>query len=85
MPIWTGLYVIQLDVSIAFLNSKINKDVHVWIPPTFEMKQTEGKCYKLKKALYSLKQARRLWHMALDEQLQAFSFKCCWAKPYVYI
>ena len=80
-----GLYAIQLDVSTAFLNSKIDKDVHVRIPLTFETKQMEGKCSKLKKALYGLKQARCLWHTALDEQLQAFGFKHCRAEPCVYV
>ncbi|KAJ1604177.1 hypothetical protein NDA14_003947 [Ustilago hordei] len=50
------LHVIQLDISMAFLNRKIDKDVYVQIPPTFKMNETNGKCYRLKKALYSLKQ-----------------------------
>ncbi|SOV02267.1 uncharacterized protein UDID_19160 [Ustilago sp. UG-2017a] len=66
-----GLYVSQLDVSTAFLNGKIDKNIHVQIPPTFEAQENDSKCYKLKKALYGLKQAGRLWHAALDEQLQA--------------
>ncbi|SYW81901.1 uncharacterized protein UHO2_00405 [Ustilago hordei] len=74
----------QLDVSTAFLNGKIDKDVHIQIPPTFEGKETEGKCYKLKEALYSLKQARQLWHAALDKQLQAFGFRWCQAEPCMY-
>ncbi|KAJ1023855.1 hypothetical protein NDA13_004689 [Ustilago tritici] len=80
-----GLHVIQFDVSTTFLNGKIDKDVYIQIPPMFETNQTEGKCYRLKKALYGLKQAGHLWHTALDEQLQAFSFKCCWAEPCVYM
>ncbi|SAM86438.1 uncharacterized protein UBRO_20981 [Ustilago bromivora] len=55
-----------------------------WIPPPFKTKETKGKCCRLKKALYGLKQARCLWHVALDEQLQAFSFKCCQAEPCMY-
>ncbi|SAM86304.1 uncharacterized protein UBRO_20337 [Ustilago bromivora] len=78
------MHVNQLDVSTAFLNGKIDKDVNVRIPPTFETKETEGKCYKLKKALYGLKQAGHLWHAALDEQLQAFGFKRCQTEPCVY-
>ncbi|KAJ1598439.1 hypothetical protein NDA14_000639 [Ustilago hordei] len=69
---------------MAFLNGKIDKDVYVQIPLMFEMEVTKNKCYRLKKALYGLKQAGRLWHAALDEQLQAFGFKCCRAKPCVY-
>ena len=79
------MYVNQLDVSTMFLNGKINKDVHVQIPPMFETEETEGKCYKLKKALYGLKQAGCLWHAALDEQLQAFRFKQCQTEPCIYM
>lgn len=66
------------------MNGKIDKDVYIWIPPTFETEATKNKCYRLKKALYGLKQAGRLWHTALDEQLQAFGFKCCQAELCVY-
>ncbi|KAJ1033348.1 hypothetical protein NDA13_001340 [Ustilago tritici] len=79
-----GLHAVQLEVSTAFLNGKIDKDVHVRIPPTFEGKETEGKCYRLKKALYGLKQAGRLWHAALYKQLQAFGFRRCQAEPCMY-
>ncbi|KAJ1018638.1 hypothetical protein NDA13_006329 [Ustilago tritici] len=66
---WYGLHAAQLDVSTVFLNGKIDKDVHVQISPTFETEETEGKCYRLKKALYSLKQAGHLWHATLGKQL----------------
>ncbi|CCF47940.1 hypothetical protein NDA10_002284 [Ustilago hordei] len=79
------LHIAQLDVSMAFLNGKIDKEVHVWIPPTFETPKNNGKCYHLKKALYGLKQAGHLWHTALDKQLRAFGFKCCHAEPCVYM
>ncbi|SYW81900.1 uncharacterized protein UHO2_00404 [Ustilago hordei] len=42
---------------MAFLNRKIDKVVHMQIPPTFEAPENDGKCYHLKKALYGLKQA----------------------------
>ena len=74
----------QLDISTAFLNGKIDKDIYVQILPIFKTDETKGKCYRLKKALYSLKQAGHLWHALLDEQLQAFSFKHCRAKPCIY-
>lgn len=78
------LHAAHLDVSTAFLNGKINKNVHVWIPPAFETEETEAKCYRPKEALYVLKQAGHLWHAALDKQLQAFGFRRCRAEPCVY-
>ena len=71
------LHIAQLNVSTTFLNGKIDKVVHVQIPPTFESCKNSGKCYCLKKALYGLKQAGHLWHTALYKQLRAFSFKQC--------
>ncbi|SAM83157.1 uncharacterized protein UBRO_20738 [Ustilago bromivora] len=79
------LHIAQLDMSTAFLNGKIDKVVHVWIPPTFETPKNNGKYYCLKKALYGLKQAGHLWHAALNEQLKAFGFKCCCAEPCIYL
>lgn len=69
------LHVAQLNVSTAFLNGKIDKVIHIRIPPTFESHENSGKCYCLKKALYGLKQVGCLWHTALDKQLRAFGFK----------
>ncbi|SPC63052.1 uncharacterized protein UHOD_11870 [Ustilago sp. UG-2017b] len=79
------LHIAQLDMSTAFLNGNIDKEVHIQIPPTFETPENNGKCYCLKKALYGLKQAGRLWHAVLDEQLKAFSFKRCCVEPCVYV
>ncbi|SPC60619.1 uncharacterized protein UHOD_11139 [Ustilago sp. UG-2017b] len=69
---------------MVFLNGKIDKDIHVRIPPTLETEETKGKCYRLMKALYGLKQAGCLWHVALNMQLQAFGFRQCQAEPCVY-
>ncbi|SPC67661.1 uncharacterized protein UHOD_11786 [Ustilago sp. UG-2017b] len=79
------LHIAQLDMSTTFLNRKIDKVVHVQIPPTFETPKNNRKYYHLKKALYGLKQAGHLWHAALNEQLKAFGFKRCRAEPCIYV
>ena len=66
------------------MNRKIDKVIHVQIPPTFKAHKNNRKCYCLKKTLYGLKQAGRLWHAALDEQLQAFGFRQCCTEPCIY-
>ncbi|CCF50240.1 uncharacterized protein UHO2_06259 [Ustilago hordei] len=50
----------------------------------FGAHKNNGKCYHLKKALYSLKQAGRLWNAALNKQLQAFRFRQSCAEPCIY-
>ncbi|GJU36636.1 retrovirus-related pol polyprotein from transposon TNT 1-94 [Tanacetum coccineum] len=52
----------QMDVKSAFLNSFINKEVHVAQPPGFIDFEKPDHVYKLKKALYGLKQAPKAWN-----------------------
>ncbi|GKB82127.1 copia protein [Tanacetum coccineum] len=47
----------QMDVKSAFLNDFINEEVYVAQPPGFIDFETPDHVYKLKKALYYLKQA----------------------------
>jgi hypothetical protein len=49
-----------MDVKSAFLNGYINKEVYVKQPPSFEDDKKFNHVYKLKKALYSLKQVSRV-------------------------
>ena len=58
----------QIDIKSAFLNGYINEEVYVEQPPGFEDDKKPNHMYKLKKALYSLKQAPR----ALYERLRDF-------------
>ena len=48
----------QMDVKSTFLNGFIAKKVYVKQPPGFENEVFPNHVYKLKKALYVLKQAR---------------------------
>lgn len=49
--------VYQLDVKSAFLHGKIEEEVFVDQPQGYVKEREELKVYKLKKALYALKQA----------------------------
>jgi hypothetical protein len=57
-----------MDTVTAFLNSKIDSDVYVDLPPgwneVFKDKE-DSDIYKLKKSLYRLKQSPRLWQEKL--------------------
>ncbi|GJY22755.1 retrovirus-related pol polyprotein from transposon TNT 1-94 [Tanacetum coccineum] len=60
----------QMDVKSAFLNGFINEDVYVAKPLRFIDFEKPNHVYKLKKALYSLKQAPKAWYDRLNAFLK---------------
>nr|GEV04476.1 retrovirus-related Pol polyprotein from transposon TNT 1-94 [Tanacetum cinerariifolium] len=58
---YMNFIVYQMDVKSAFLNGKLNEEVHVKQPSGFESNEFPNHVYKLDKALYELKQALRAW------------------------
>ena len=79
-----GWEVHHLDVKTAFLHGELNEIVYVTQPEGFEVKGSEGKVYKLHKALYGLRQAPRAWNNKLNQILQGLKFKKCSKEPTVY-
>ncbi|GJU00004.1 retrovirus-related pol polyprotein from transposon TNT 1-94 [Tanacetum coccineum] len=61
----------QMDVKSAFLNGFINEEVYVAQPPRFIEFEKPDHVYKLKKALYGLKEAPKAWY----DRLKAFLIK----------
>nr|GEW10979.1 retrovirus-related Pol polyprotein from transposon TNT 1-94 [Tanacetum cinerariifolium] len=61
----------QMDVKSAFLNGFINKEVYVAQPPGFIDFRKPNYVYKLKKALYGLKEPPKAWY----DRLKAFLIK----------
>ncbi|GJR97572.1 retrovirus-related pol polyprotein from transposon TNT 1-94 [Tanacetum coccineum] len=61
----------QMDVKSAFLNGFINEEVYVAQPPGFIGFAKPNHVYRLKKALYELKQAPKAWY----DRLKAFLIK----------
>nr|GEV79644.1 retrovirus-related Pol polyprotein from transposon TNT 1-94 [Tanacetum cinerariifolium] len=63
--------IFQMDVKSAFLNIFINEEVYVAQPPGFIDFKKPNHVYKLKKALYGLKEAPKAWY----DRLKAFLIK----------
>jgi hypothetical protein len=63
-----------MDVKSAFLNGDLKEEVYVHQPPGFAIPGKEGKLFRLRKALYSLRQAPRAWNAKLDSTLKRMGF-----------
>lgn len=61
-----GYKVKHYDIKTAFLNGNLDEDIYMKQPKGFENGQ---KVYKLKKSLYGLKQAARVWNQTLHKEL----------------
>ncbi|GJZ64837.1 retrovirus-related pol polyprotein from transposon TNT 1-94 [Tanacetum coccineum] len=57
-----------MDIKTAFLNGELKEEVYVSQPEGFVDQDNPSHVYKLKKALYALKQAPRAWY----DMLQSF-------------
>jgi hypothetical protein len=57
-----GFKLHQMDVKSAFLNGVLEEEVFVRQPPGFEREKYPQWVYKLRKALYRLKQTPRAWY-----------------------
>ena len=57
----------QMDVKSVFLNGFIQEEIYVDQPPGFENSEKSNHVFKLKKALYCLKQAPWAWYERLSK------------------
>lgn len=58
-----------MDVKNAFLNGYISEEVYVLQPPSFENHEYPNHVFTLKRALYGVKQAPRVWYERLRKFL----------------
>ena len=75
----------QMDVKCAFLNGYMNEEVFVEQPKGFEDPHFPNHVLRLKKALYSLKQAPRVWYDRLTHYLLDREFKRGYANQTLFV
>lgn len=67
-----NLHIHQMDVCTAFLNAELDETVFMEQPPGFNHDKT--KVCRLKKAIYGLKKAPKLWNECISEFLKSLGF-----------
>ena len=71
----------HLDVKTDFLHGELREEVFVSQPEGFIVKGSEAKVYKLRKALYDLRQAPIAWNEKLNHVLKGLKFERCLKEP----
>ena len=74
-----------LDVKTAFLYGDLDEEIYMQQPEGFIIKGQENKVYKLKKAIYGLKQASHAWNKQADKSLKSLGFKQCLSDSGIYV
>ncbi|GJS82171.1 retrovirus-related pol polyprotein from transposon TNT 1-94 [Tanacetum coccineum] len=69
-----NMFVYKMDVKTMFLNGNMKEEVYVSQPDRFVDPDNPNHVYKLKKALYRLKQAPRAWYDMLSSLLISQDF-----------
>nr|GEU89359.1 retrovirus-related Pol polyprotein from transposon TNT 1-94 [Tanacetum cinerariifolium] len=82
---YKNMVVYQMDVKTAFLNGNLREEVYVSQPDGFVDQDNLNHVYKLKKALYWLKQALRAWYDMLSSFLISQDFSKGSVDPTLFI
>jgi hypothetical protein len=82
-----GYEIIQLDVNSAYLYGPIDIEIYMRQPEGFKKKGPNGEILvcKLKKSLYGLKQAGRIWNHTLHKHLIQQGFRRSKIEPCLYL
>ena len=70
-----GWKVHQLNIKIAFLNGKLQKEVYVTQPIGFVKPSQDHQVCHLNNALYGLKQAPKAWYQKIHTYLNSKGFR----------
>lgn len=79
-----GLKIHQLNVVTVYLHGEIDGEVYVQLPPKLQDPNHRGRVWKLKTAIYGLKQSGRLWNRKLDQTQREMQLEQSRTDPCVY-
>ena len=80
-----NLHLKQLDVKMTFLHGDLEEDLYTIQLEEFTVQGQENLVSKLRKSLYSLKQAPRQWYKKFDSFMHRIGFKRCVANHCCYV
>ena len=70
-----NLRVTQLDVETAFVNAELPEGEQVYLKSPPLMNLQKGKCYRLKRSLFGLKQSPSPWNNTINKFLIEIGFR----------
>jgi hypothetical protein len=70
-----GWKILQFDVKNAFIHTLIDIEIYMQLPTGYyQDNKYKNKVYRLKKAIYGLKQSPRLWYKYLSTKLKELGY-----------
>jgi len=85
LTVTNNLIPLQLDIDMAYLYGDIEPGVTIFMRPPQGINLPGSFAYRLKKSLYGLKQAGRIWNTLIDDKLKAVGFIALDEDACVYI
>lgn len=78
--------IMQMDVKSAYLNGKLDEPVYMEIPTAFYPEErSRGKVFKLKRSLYGLRQAGKIWNDEIHSNFIRHGLKSCSQERSLYV
>lgn len=74
----------HIDIKTAYLYGQLQEEIYMRQPPGYEIGNQNDVC-RLRRSLYGLKQAARVWNERIDSVLKAMGFHQSQADPCLYI
>ena len=80
-----GWHIHQADVDRAYLHGVLEEDVYLRVPKGVDDPSLEGKCLKLKRTLYGLKQAGAVWNETVHAEFIKLGYTRAQEDACIYI
>jgi hypothetical protein len=77
-------YLVQLDVKTMFLHGDLEEEIYMQKPQGYEVKGKKNLVFNLKKILYGLKKAPRMWYLKFDKFMMERGYSRCHSDQCVY-